>query len=524
MPHPDLSGLAVVVVNYGSSSLLERNLAPLTRDHTELVTVVVDNFSSADERARLRALADREGWVRVEQENLGFGGGMNAGVARAGELGAEAFLLLNPDAAIGGEDAARLLAAVRAEPLTLTAPVISRPDGSPWFAGSDLYLADGRIRSRARRIPGAAVAPWLTGACLAVSRELWQAVGGFDPDYFLYWEDVDFSWRVRQVGGQLRVLEEARAVHAEGGTQGVSHEAGSGSAKSATYYYFNIRNRLLFAAKHLEPEQRRAWAGVTWRVAGEVLRQGGRRQFLRPFAALDAGRRGIADGLRALREPHAPWTDDPSGIGDEPLILVVCTANVCRSPLAAEQLRRELAKAGGWLGGVRVASAGTNARTGAAMCGVAQDALEDRGLGMHAHGSRLLTRELVDEAAVLLTLETAQRSTVAAVAPEARAKVFTLAEAAALGELLAGRVAAGAADPPVGLGAVVEALGGLRGLAAPAPRGRRAGHADPLTIADGHTLSPREHRRTVRDVRAAAQTLAAALRRVSLTPARGRRS
>ena len=41
---------------------------------------------------------------------------------------------------------------------------------------------------------------WLTGACLAVSKRVWQATGGFDPDYFLYWEDVDYSQRAKAVG------------------------------------------------------------------------------------------------------------------------------------------------------------------------------------------------------------------------------------------------------------------------------------------------------------------------------------
>jgi GT2 family glycosyltransferase len=40
---------------------------------------------------------------------------------------------------------------------------------------------------------------WLTGACLAVSKQVWQATGGFDPDYFLYWEDVDYSQRAKAV-------------------------------------------------------------------------------------------------------------------------------------------------------------------------------------------------------------------------------------------------------------------------------------------------------------------------------------
>jgi len=296
-------GLAVVVVGYGSSALLAENLAPLTRRLAGARTVVVDNRTTDDERQAMRRLAAEEGWELVEPgENLGFGLGMNAGAERALAGGADQLLLLNPDATIEPDDVETLRRSAAGEPLALLAPRILRPDGSVWFDGTDLHLADGRITaSRKREQLGVVDAEqWLSGACLLVTAELWRRIGGFGDAYFLYWEDVELSFRARRAGGRVEVVPGATAIHAEGGTQGAGH-ASSGQAKSATYYYFNIRNRLVFASRNLPQDAVTRWRRASLPIAYEVLLQGGRRQFLRSLTPLKAAFRGVRDGLRASR-------------------------------------------------------------------------------------------------------------------------------------------------------------------------------------------------------------------------------
>lgn len=298
--------LAIVVVNYGSSALLLQNLAPLASELPGATVVVVDNFTDEAERARVVAVCAARGWVcEASPVNLGFGAGMNRGVARARTAGATNYLLLNPDAVLTAASAIRLLEAVRSDPLSAVAPSVFRPDGSLWFGGADLYLDDGRIRSRARHDHSARTEPWLSGACIMISAELWEAVGGFSDEYFLYWEDVDLSHRILRAGGRLEVSATATAMHAEGGTQGVN-AGSSGAPKSALYYYYNIRNRLLFASRNLGAEELRDWKRATLPVAWEIILEGGRRQLLRSPRPLIAAARGVRDGLRiARREQRA---------------------------------------------------------------------------------------------------------------------------------------------------------------------------------------------------------------------------
>jgi GT2 family glycosyltransferase len=228
---------------------------------------------------------------------------MNLGVAHAASLGASSFLLLNPDATLDANSLALLREKVAAEPMSLVSPVVLRPDGSVWFSGSDLYLEAGNMRSRKRRadFAGHRIEPWLSGACLLVSSQLWRELGGFSDSYFLYWEDVDLSYRTRRLGGDAVVLENAIAVHDEGGTHLPDSRARVGRGKSATYYYFNLRNRLLFASRCLEEPDIRRWMWTSAQAAWHVLLQGGKLQFLRPVQPLSAAFRGTRDGLRIAR-------------------------------------------------------------------------------------------------------------------------------------------------------------------------------------------------------------------------------
>lgn len=289
---------AVVVVNHGASDLLEAHLAR-TAAGLDALVVVVDNSPSDAARARARELAGEHGWVLVETPNDGFGAGVNAGAAAALERGAQALLVVNPDLDVAASDAAALLAQVLDEPDVLVAPVVQREDGSTWFSGGSLDPATGRTRST-QPDPAAAV-DWLSGACLAVSADAWRALGGFDPRFFLYWEDVDLSWRARAAGLRLAVRRDVVATHAVGGTQ---EHAGS-RRKSDLYYAQNCRNRLLFAALHLDGRTRRRWALRAPGYARAVLLRGGRRQLLEGPGPVLAVTRGTLAGLRAVARPPA---------------------------------------------------------------------------------------------------------------------------------------------------------------------------------------------------------------------------
>ncbi|WP_454301204.1 hypothetical protein [Salana multivorans] len=187
----------LVTVSYGSSCLLERNLAAVP---PEAGVVVVDNFSGEAERTRIRRLGTERGWlVLTPATNLGFGDGANLGVARAIDDGAEVVLVVNPDVVLGESDVSGLAEAALAHPRALVAPRTCDGTGRITFSGAEVDVAAGRTR---KADIGSAEHPWLTGACLAFTPDAWDLAGGFASDYFLYWEDVDLSWVMVSRGGQ----------------------------------------------------------------------------------------------------------------------------------------------------------------------------------------------------------------------------------------------------------------------------------------------------------------------------------
>lgn len=177
-------------------------------------------------------------------------------------------------------------------------------------------------------------------------------------------------------------------------------------------------------------------------------------------------------------------------------ILLVCTANECRSPYAQTVLHSMLREAGAQQ--VSIQSAGLKVTPGHPMCAEAAQRLPDSESNA-SHRARTLLAQDVESASLILVAQRRHRATIVRMSPAASARTFTLREAAALG------VASRLHGASLASGASVEAFAArlheARGLAGPIA----------LDIADGHHGTPREHRRTLDGVSVAASAIANAL-------------
>jgi protein-tyrosine-phosphatase len=191
-----------------------------------------------------------------------------------------------------------------------------------------------------------------------------------------------------------------------------------------------------------------------------------------------------------------------------PHVLIVSTAGVCRSPYAAillaERLRSRSDSA--W----SVTSAGTDALPGEQLCTLASERLATEGLldQAMAHESRLLTRDQIEAADVVLTAGAEHRAEVARLVPRASMRSFTLIEAVRLGALLPVPVSRG--DGAVPLGDLLGELQAARprlGRATPLPRSRRFS-TSAIDIWHGHAGSAGDHRTALERVHEAVDAVA----------------
>lgn len=267
---------AVVLVTHDTREQVVAALATLP---VGLERVVVDAGSADGTAAAVRAAAPD---VRViELANVGFARAANAGVRATS---AEGIVVANADVRFGPRAVPLLLEVLaRDERVAAVGPRVVYPDGRPQASARrrpDLrtamghallgrLLPDNRWTRRYHDRDAAADAPrdvdWLSGCVMAVRREAFEAVGGFDPGYFLYVEDVDLADRLRAAGWRLRYEPGVEVVHLVGAsTRRIRGRALVWHAQSLQRYASRRLTGPLRALRPLLAVVLAAWVGLTW--------------------------------------------------------------------------------------------------------------------------------------------------------------------------------------------------------------------------------------------------------------------
>jgi GT2 family glycosyltransferase len=230
---PDAAPVSIVIVNYQSYDELRTCLASLDGAIGNPTVIVVDH--SSDPRAADAVSRDFP-LVRLLRVpgNEGFAAGVNRG---AREAHAPFILLLNPDCVMERSTCAALADWMRAHPEvgaagprihnadgTLQATARRFPDLTTGIAGRSSWLTRVLPRNplsnrnlRGRDNGSSAVeVDWVSGACLIARREAFDAIGGMDEGFFLYWEDADFCRRLEHAGWKTMYLPHPAVTHVGG--------------------------------------------------------------------------------------------------------------------------------------------------------------------------------------------------------------------------------------------------------------------------------------------------------------------
>ena len=274
----------VVVVAYHAHHRLGRCLESL-RDQAptsrRLNVTVVDNGDDAAAPGVVReVLPDSE--VLEPHENLGFARATNLGIRR-GE--GEFILVLNPDTELFAGTLDRLLAVLDERPeVAVVGPKLVRADGSldhaarrsfptplgafAHFAGVGRLVRGGPLAQyRAPEVEAGAVDA-INGAFMLIRRSALESVGLFDEGYWMYMEDLDLCYRLKQAGRLTWYEPAAEALHVKHGT--------SGALRSPRLVWAFHYGMFRFYRAHYASERSRAvsaivYAGIGVRAVGTLL-------------------------------------------------------------------------------------------------------------------------------------------------------------------------------------------------------------------------------------------------------------
>lgn len=239
--------LDVVLVTYNSSRYLPRLAASLQRAYNFETVVIVDNASTDNSPE----VASTQNWgchhiLLRNSENIGFGAAMNLGVAALKNQN-EFVLLVNPDVEFEDKTVHDLLAPLLTNPgLGCVGPVLRTSFGRPVSSARALPTLKTIFLRRVAEetstaAQGAREVGWVCGAVMLLRKSAFQEVGGFSPEFFLYYEDVDLCRKLHDAGYSVATVPAASAIH----------DQGHGKAPSPELQRYSRRSRRAYAMKWL---------------------------------------------------------------------------------------------------------------------------------------------------------------------------------------------------------------------------------------------------------------------------------
>ena len=218
---PSAPQVWAVVLNYQGREVIADCLQSLRQqDYPNLHILVVDN-ASTDGSDKIAANIKGIELIRNES-NLLFAGGNNVGIRKAYESDADYVVLINNDTTSDPGLISELVKALEADSNAgIAGPRIfyyERPV-IIWSAGGTIDFAKGWVRHRGIRqkddgqFDEIAEVDYVTGCCLMFSRDVFQAIGGLDESFPMYFEDTDFCTRARKAGFKVLYVPVAKMWH-----------------------------------------------------------------------------------------------------------------------------------------------------------------------------------------------------------------------------------------------------------------------------------------------------------------------
>jgi len=212
----------IVILNYNGGNFIKKCLASVFKnDYPNFEMVVVDNHSTDGSLEMAKSNFSKADFIRNE-ENLGFATGSNIGIRFSLERMADYVCLLNNDAEIEKDFIGKLVEVMekptgKEKKIGIASPIIFNGENKQvWFSkGKINWLTMKATHSTKIETKDFYESEFITGCAMMVKADVFNEIGLLDEDFFLYWEDVDFSYRAKKAGFRTVVVTASWAYHFE---------------------------------------------------------------------------------------------------------------------------------------------------------------------------------------------------------------------------------------------------------------------------------------------------------------------
>lgn len=299
------SSVALILVNWNGFSFTKACLESLQLVREPVFEIIlVDNASHEPEGEQLKKLFPSLHLI-TNSENLGFAGGNNVGIRYALAQGFEQIMLLNNDTLVTPNFLKLLQSELHASGYGVVQPLIcfAQDRNKIWSAGGRWNALFGRAITLGDRVSLPKYhtrdleLDWATGCCLLLTREVLLRSGLLSEPYFAYFEDVEWSLRIRKSGFKIGLVERALIYHEAGASSKKEHREGTLRPK---VFYFLVRNQLFLL------RQQRITLGYPYHLIRFTL-WGAYFLIRGRFQKLNAVIQGLRDGLFTPLNPEKKW-------------------------------------------------------------------------------------------------------------------------------------------------------------------------------------------------------------------------
>ncbi|MBT3442419.1 MAG: glycosyltransferase family 2 protein [Flavobacteriaceae bacterium] len=249
--------IAVILVNWKKYNLTSKCIDSLNKsNYKNFKIILVDNEYSEKSLIELKN-KHKELIVFKEKNNLGFASGNNIGIRYALENDYDYIMLLNNDTEVTENFILPLVERMEKNLfLAAVQPLILNFSNKSiiWNAGGKLnkFLGLTSTRLNNNKLNSSIVfddyTDWISGCCILIKSEILTKVGLLDEKFFNYYEDVDWSLRMKNLGYDLGFVKESIIYHH--GSSSSKNKKTKEGVISSKIHYFNIRNHILLLKKH----------------------------------------------------------------------------------------------------------------------------------------------------------------------------------------------------------------------------------------------------------------------------------